>query len=124
MDSGGEMAVHIEDTDNRRVLRVEGPLDLANAPVLLQALVGAMQAGATDAATGRPTVVDLAGVTSVDLCGLQLVCSAHRTFRASGGDIGLREMPAWFRQAAVAAGFTMGTLECRYRRGDDCLWRE
>jgi hypothetical protein len=55
---------------------------------------------------------------------LQLLCSAHRTFLACGGNICLQDAPAWFRKAAAAAGFSMRTLECRYRCGDECLWRE
>lgn len=121
MDSGEEMAVHIEDADGRRTLRVEGPLDLTTAPVLLSALRGALEFAA---AGGCGTVVDLAGIASVDLCGLQLICSAHRTFVACGGEIGLQGAPAWFRKAAASAGFSMCTLECRFRCGDDCLWRE
>jgi anti-anti-sigma regulatory factor len=121
MDSSGEMAVRIEDTDIRRVLHVEGPLDLSSAPVLLQALRSAMGFAGE---SGRGTMVDLAGITAVDLCGLQLLCSAHRTFLACGGEIGVRDVPVWFHLAATAAGFTMGTLECRYRSCDRCLWRE
>jgi anti-anti-sigma factor len=121
MDSGEELTVHIEDTDGRRTLRVEGPLDLANAPLLHQALRGAFELAAGG---GRGTVVHLAGIASIDLCGLQLLCSAHRTFLACGGNICLQDAPAWFRKAAAAAGFSMRTLECRYRCGDECLWRE
>ena len=59
--------------------------------------------GSGDCGAGRRTVADLAGVTAVDLCGLQLPCSAHRAFAARGGAIGLRRQPGWFRQAAAAA---------------------
>jgi anti-anti-sigma regulatory factor len=122
MDSEDELAVHIEDTGRGRVLRVQGPVDLVNAAVLRQALAETVASGASDAVPS-PTVVDLAGVTAVDLCGLQLLCSAHRTFVAQCAPIYLRDAPEWFRQAAVAAGFRMDTLVCSHRRGEECLWR-
>jgi hypothetical protein len=33
MDFGGELAAGIEDTDGRRVPRVDGPLDISNTAV-------------------------------------------------------------------------------------------
>jgi anti-anti-sigma factor len=120
MDSGGEMAVQVEGTNERRVLRVAGPLDIAHTAALRQALVEASDG----CGAGRSTVVDLAGVTAVDLCGLQLLCSAHRTFAARGGGLSLQCRPAWFCQASTAAGFAAGTQTCGPRLCGDCLWRE
>jgi len=122
MDADGELTVHIEDTDGERVLRVDGPIDLATAAVLRQALADALQACAAGEA-GRSAVIDLAGVTAVDLCGVQLVCSAHRTFIARCASLQLRRMPEWFQQAAQAAGFATNTSICPRRQGDECLWR-
>lgn len=120
MESSGEIAVQVEGTDERRVLRVAGPLDIAHTAVLRRALMEASEASGA----GRSTVVDLAGVTAVDLCGLQLLCSAHRTFRAGGGGLSLQRQPAWFCQARAAAGFAASTQACGPQLCGDCLWRE
>jgi anti-anti-sigma factor len=120
MNSASEITVRIESANNQRVLRVAGPVDLANAAALRQALVDVL----ADSDAGCSAIVDLAAATAVDFSGMQLLCSAHRSFRERGSAMSLRDVPDWLRQAAAAAGFTMPTLACRYRQGDDCLWRD
>jgi len=120
MGSASEIEVQIEGSDEQRVLRVTGPLDIGHTAELRSALVEASQTSNA----GSSTVIDLAGITALDLCGLQLLCSAHRSFAAQGSTIGLRDRPAWFSEAATAAGFTADTQACGPGLCGDCLWRE
>jgi len=120
MDSGGENANQIGNTGERRVVRLEGPLDIAHAAGLRFALLEALEASGAEGGT----LIDLSGVTAVDLCGLQLLCSAHRSFAGRGGAIGFEERPEWFQQASAAAGFAASTQACGSRLCQDCLWRE
>jgi anti-anti-sigma regulatory factor len=121
MDSSGELAVRIEADGNRRILFVEGRLDLPNAGVLRQALLDGLEG---DSAGNSCTAIDLHGAETVDLCGLQLLCSAHRTYVQGGGTLTLQGMPERFHETATHAGFVMNTLRCRHRRGIDCIWRD
>ena len=119
MVSGG-ITVQIEGTESARVLRVAGPLDIAHAGQLRTALLEASEASGGESST----LVDLASLTAVDLSGLQLLCSAHRSFAARGGAIGIRSRPQWFSQATAAAGFTASAQACGPGLCGDCLWRE
>jgi hypothetical protein len=131
MNSSCELAVRVDDDGNRRVLYVDGQLDLANAGVLRAALMDSLHlpgeggcGGTACSGSGPATIIDLAGVQAVDLCGLQLLCSAHRTHALRGKKLSLRQVSEQFRKTATAAGFNRSTLKCPHRRGDECLWKD
>jgi anti-anti-sigma factor len=70
----------------------------------------------------RSLHLDLAQVNSIDVAGLQLLCSAHRTAQTRGGDIHFSfPLPAAFRQAVRIAGFERHR-DCRLDRNHTCLW--
>jgi ABC-type transporter Mla MlaB component len=69
-------------------------------------------------------VLDLAGATAIDLAGLQLLCSAHRTSRGGPRTFELRAVPERLRNTACAAGFDARTLVCPYRGDGACLWKD
>ncbi|ACM20612.1 STAS domain protein [Geotalea daltonii FRC-32] len=54
------------------VVKVSGPLTVQNVGELKTSLLQALEGG-------EQLCLDLAGVTEVDLAGLQLLCSAHRS---------------------------------------------
>ena len=64
-------AIHLDERDERRVLRLAGDFDLSNAPQAAEAL-----AGACDGA-GR-VELDLSGVRFMDSSGLHTLVSARR----------------------------------------------
>ncbi|MBJ6723779.1 STAS domain-containing protein [Geomesophilobacter sediminis] len=97
-----------------RVVTFVGPLAIVNGAAAKEALVEALDAAAE-------VTVDLAGVTELDLIGLQVLCSLHRSARdagkralIAGGDNGA------VRQAVEAAGFHRNGCG----RGGElgCLW--
>jgi len=94
----------------------EGDLRLPQSGALAERLRAAF-------AAGRSVELDLAGVEDVDLSGLQLVCSAHRTYCAGGLEMKLKSVPARFREQAREMGFHETTAMCPYRAGRVCLWR-
>jgi len=100
-----------------RVVVLEGELRLAQAANVRRELLDALRPGQT-------TVADLSGVTEVDLAGLQLICSAHRTYRNRQACFRVRGMPDAMRRTAEAAGFDAHHSVCPYRAGDaGCIWR-
>lgn len=76
-----------------------------------------------DAINGSSTIrLDLNEVTGIDLVGLQLICSAHRTavtesksFGVLGGEEGA------FKQAVLSGGLTRH-VGCRYNVDQSCSW--
>jgi len=69
-----------DSSDTLTVLRLEGPLDAAQAPRLKERLAELV-------ASGRPDVVlDMGAVTRVDSAGLAALVCALKAARARGGD--------------------------------------
>jgi len=96
-------------------LRHEGELRLPQTSQLAEQLRAAL-------ASGRLVELDLAGVDEVDLSGLQLLCSAHRTFCLNGlGLTILNGSERLFEQARLM-GFQEQMAMCPYREGRVCLW--
>jgi anti-anti-sigma factor len=76
----------------------------------------------TQLSPNRILNLDLTQVDCIDVAGLQLLCSAHRTAQARGGDIRFcAPLPASFRAAIQAAGFERH-CDCRLDRNHTCLW--
>jgi anti-anti-sigma regulatory factor len=94
---------------------------LPNAGKVRQSLLEAIE---TSSAGGRAVVIDLSALVAVDLSGLQLLCSSHRTAVTRGASLTLGAVPQWFASAAISAGFSRSRSTCPYRRGDICLWSE
>ena len=95
-------------------LCLEGELTVSNAVVLRERLLEAL--GQSD-----QVEIDLAGVTAVDLAGLQLLCSAHRTAVAQGKILTLKDTQApALQQARALSGFVFNR-SCRFNPAGDCF---
>jgi len=112
--------LEMQPAPGQPVLRLEGDLTLAHGDTLRQVLLTAAEAGGE-------VRLDLGGATAIDLCGMQLLCSAHRHWRERGLRLELATPPAWLAEAARLAGFDRGTLGCPYGSPAEgpfrCLWR-
>ncbi|MCX6594576.1 MAG: STAS domain-containing protein, partial [Acidobacteria bacterium] len=53
----------------------------------------------------QPLVVSLAALTAIDLCGLQLLCSAQRSCQTNSLPFTLCAVPDWFQATVHTAGF-------------------
>lgn len=116
MEDNDQMRVTMEAAEGSRVIHVEGELSLMTAGRLQAVLLEELQPGAK-------TVLDAAGITSVDIAGLQLICSAHRSYLSQEAEFGLAGMAEMFRDTARAAGFDACRRVCSLRRPSHCLWR-
>jgi len=97
------------------VLRVAGELTIPYAGQFRGALLDALDGA------GR-VIVSLEGVTAMDITGLQLLCSAHRTATAREKGFGIEGTtnPA-VTQAAGLAGFRRH-VGCAVDVGKSCVW--
>lgn len=99
----------------RKRLSLEGELTVSNAAVLRERFLEAL-------AQSEQVEIDLDGVSAVDLAGLQLLCSAHRTAVAQGKALTLKDgqVPA-LQQARAMSGFVF-TRSCRFNPSADCFF--
>jgi len=118
MDSN-ETQIRVEEDGPRRTIHVNGPLDLPNTETVRQAL---LESVVRSGDASLDTLVGLAGLTRIDLSGLQLLCSSHRTAISRGNSLRLADPPAWFQEFCSAAGFARSRSTCPHRRGDECIW--
>jgi len=110
------MAGEAEGQGTRDVLTIEGAMTVQRAAELKALLVDAL------AKTDR-IAIDLSRVTEVDLCGLQLLCSAQRTASRSRQRLALAgPAPDAFRRAADETG---GCVRTGCGAGDPgrCPWK-
>jgi anti-anti-sigma regulatory factor len=74
------------------------------------------------ATAGKILLLDLSLVRDVDVAGLQLLCSAHRTVQKLGGVIRPEgAMPEIVCKAVVLTGFDRPS-GCRFGQAGSCLW--
>jgi anti-anti-sigma factor len=93
-----------EDTEQPATVRITGMLDRAGAPALQDHLPR------LQACDCRPIVLDLAGVTFMDVGGYQLLCELGRTCQESGYEIILRTPSAAVRRLLEVVGWPSGLL--------------
>jgi len=74
------------------------------------------------AAEGDRLALDCSSVTEIDVAGLQLLCSAHRTFAKWGKGFSLiGGRPAPFKKSIQESGYARGK-GCSLDRDGSCLW--
>ena len=97
------------------VLRVGGELTIPFAGEFRGALLEAFDAA-------ERLIVDLEGVSTLDITGLQLLCAAHRTACARGKGFGVAGLSnSALTEAAGLAGFERH-VGCAVDVGKTCLW--
>ncbi len=97
------------------VMRLSGELNIHHAGRLREALREAF-------ATGEALSLDLEGVTEVDIACLQVLCTAHRTFRASNRVLQtIGRSATAFEQAVDDSGYRR-KAGCHDGPRHDCLW--
>jgi anti-anti-sigma factor len=96
-------------------LVLDGELTIRRARQIKDILLAQLQAG-------KATDLDLTDVSAIDISGLQLLCSAHRTLKKSGGDLRVAsQLPASIAQIVRTAGFAR-RRDCRPNCDHPCLW--
>lgn len=92
------LSVHLERDGDGAVLFLSGELDMATAPRLRQAIVGAIADGAGD------LVLDLGEVSFCDSVGLGIIVGGLKRARSHGGDLRLRAVPARLAETLALTG--------------------
>lgn len=110
-----DIRVESLETTGERLLGVEGELTLVTAAKLQTLLLEGLQPGAK-------TVLDGGRISVVDLCGLQLICSAHRSYMLKGASFELRNISLALQETARIAGYQACTSVCPFRRDGNCVW--
>jgi anti-anti-sigma factor len=101
--------------ENRLLISLAGELTVSNAATLRTGILEAL-------GQGEQVELDLEGVSEVDLAGLQLLCSAHRSALAQGKTLTLinAQIPA-LEKARQAAGFVFHR-SCKFNPAGECFW--
>ena len=117
MDQSNAMAAAVRtgEVEGCRIFYLAGELELPRIDAFRAALIEGLLAG-------PPAVLDLSGVESIDLSGLQLVCSAYRTCVRLGGGFTLRGVREEIRSAAHAAGFRTSNPGAEALDAAGCIW--
>lgn len=97
------------------IVRLRGNLTVEHAQELKHVLLDALQ-------DSERIVIELEGITDVDLSFLQLLCSAHRTSMKLGRELTLfGDRSEIFKMAVSDAGFPR-ILGCHEDPDRGCLW--
>lgn len=108
--------VEYTEDDGIKVLNIAGEMTIAHAARLRTVLLDAIE-GAGHVA------VEIEKVSAIDLTGLQLLCSAHRTACQRGGTFELLsvEQSEAVAEAAGIAGL-LHQADCSGNEGKRCIW--
>lgn len=86
-----DLVMQVDRGDGEATVTVSGEVDLSSSTDLRTCLRETL-------GEFRRVVVDLGGLTFIDSSGLSALVDAHRTARASGGVVVLRDPPALLRR--------------------------
>ena len=108
------IATRIERKEECSTLVLDGDLIVDHAEELKNIFLDILE-------TADSLSLNLEGVNKADLFGLQVLCSAHRSFLKAGKELHLAgKHPAAFREAILAAGYDR-TFACCLDR--TCPWK-
>jgi anti-anti-sigma regulatory factor len=111
------MECMVKDSDERKVLVLEGDLTIINAAELKRILLEAID-------NSTHVELDLEHVTDIDLSCIQLFCSAHRTSLDLNRTVSIGSgHPEVIREAVKEAGFPLNK-GCKLDADGSCLWIE
>jgi anti-anti-sigma regulatory factor len=116
MKEDAGLQIRLDVTDDTRIIRAEGDLSIATAGALRTELIAGLRPGAR-------TVLDVALLKTVDLAGVQLLCSAHRTYLRHDAAFEFGGLSDALQATALAAGYEASRSVCPYRRNGNCLWK-
>ncbi|MGO8944155.1 MAG: lipid asymmetry maintenance protein MlaB [Syntrophobacteraceae bacterium] len=109
------MDVELTQPAEASVLKLEGSWTIERANELKRVLLGILN-------RCERMIIDLDGITDLDLSTVQLFCSAHRTSLRNGKDLALHERKSQrLKQVVRDAGFVR-TLGCHKDPHKSCLW--
>lgn len=109
------MATWSYDKDERcGRLKVEGGMTIAQVGQLRESVLQGF-------AEAERVTLDLTGVHEVDVAGLQLLCSTHRSAVATGKSVSIEGCGKRLRELVRAVGFDRGTL-CTKGKESACFW--
>lgn len=95
-----QLLVRHHVVDHRRVIVLDGVIDLSTLPVLHDHLTAALREQ-----PGSEIVVDLDSVQAIDDCGLGLLLGAAGRCRGSGGDLVVVTSATRLRERLAITGF-------------------
>lgn len=97
------------------IFTMKGELTVGHMEKVREALLSAMK-------KVEHLKLDLSAVTDVDISGLQIICSAHRTSLKQNKLLSFHSaVPGGFRSAAQEGGFARHKA-CRHEREECCMW--
>lgn len=103
-----------EQEDGTILLRLDGPMTVEHTGALRSLLLDALAAPAV--------TVELGDDLTADVAGLQMLCSAHRTFTVRGKKFTLKQgTPDTFRNLVRDAGL-LRHQGCSLNPFGNCLW--
>jgi len=109
------MDVETTRSDEKVVLALKGSWTIERANELKHALLDALN-------SGERIVIDLEGLTELDLSTVQLFCSTHRTSLRVGKHVAFYEkISETFKRMVLDTGFVR-TIGCHKDPGKSCLW--
>ena len=75
-------------------------------------------------ARGKPVRLSLAAVTEIDIAGLQLICSAHRTAVMNGTDLVVIDSKGDVLAEAASEAWMLARAGCSEDRCGICIWED
>ncbi len=109
------MNADVTQSGKTSVVKLEGSWTIERANELKIKLLDAMNSSAS-------IVLDLEGLTDLDLSTIQLFCSAHRTSLRDGKHLALHSRMSQSMKRMVGDVGFMRTLGCRNDLYKKCLW--
>jgi anti-anti-sigma regulatory factor len=119
MTTDTTLKIRIENAEGHVVVHAEGAMCVASAG----SLAHLQEVLRTAWHEQRRTLLDLSGISDLDLCGMQLLCSAHHSFFQRGLILDLHGAPVWFAERSRAAGFDASKAVCCSQNGAECIWK-
>jgi anti-anti-sigma regulatory factor len=110
------MSTSFELSGETGILAVSDELTIEYAAELKTAITDALAASAH-------LVIDMTRATTIDLCCLQLLCSAHRAAVKEGKTFSILSGGEGFVESIREAGY-LRHVGCMTNSGHDCLWTE
>jgi anti-anti-sigma factor len=103
--------------ENTITIVLDGELAIQRAQQLKETLLAQLR-------EGKSIDLDLTNATAIDVTGLQLFCSAHRTAKKGGRELRIASpLPAAIAQTVQTAGFTR-RRDCQPNCDHPCLWNQ